>query len=90
MSKLNDQMKGGMFVLKPSDYTSMFIPEQMDDEQSMVFQSTAVFHSKAVSPVLVWYRAKTSLAALTASFSPQLGRQYWLSGHGVRTVTLRQ
>ena len=45
---MEETIKGGEFLIKETDYNTVFIPEQWDEEQKMMAQSCSDFMNQEI------------------------------------------
>lgn len=50
-TQVTDTLRGGEFLIKDSDYTQVFIPEEFNEEQLMIRQMAADFLNNEIDPI---------------------------------------
>ena len=72
----NDQIKGGEFLVKETNYKEVFIPEDFTEEQKMMADAATDFLDREVLPKRDRFEKKDY--ALTESLMKQMGEMGFL------------
>jgi alkylation response protein AidB-like acyl-CoA dehydrogenase len=78
-TQVTETLKGGEFLIKDSDYTGVFIPEEFNEEQLMIRQMAADFLKNEIDPIRD--RIEKQEPGLTPSLLKKMGELGLLGTH---------
>ncbi|MEO0008648.1 MAG: hypothetical protein RJA20_2844 [Bacteroidota bacterium] len=78
-TQVTETLKGGEFLIKDSDYTRVFIPEEFNEEQLMIRQMAADFLNNEIDPIRD--RIEKQEVGLTPSLLKKMGELGLLGTH---------
>jgi len=78
-TQVTETLKGGEFLIKDSDYTRVFIPEEFNEEQLMIRQMAADFLNNEIDPIRD--RIEKQEPGLTPSLLKKMGELGLLGTH---------